>query len=409
MIAENSSLSRVCVEDLCVTYKSPKFAGTVLSQPDGAQADMLWSLQGVSFTVEPGHAFALVGVNGSGKSTVLKALAGVVPCTSKKLIMPEKTLCALDLNLFFHHDFSGFDNLYMMNACFGRKDSELEPQLENILRFSELGDFIHRPVREYSTGMRMRLGVSYILHQEFDCLLIDEILSVGDAAFQRKCHSRIKNILAFGKSVVISSHNLDEVAGLCDGLMILVEGRVFRQGRVEDVISSYFQMLDAKVAGEKMIFEHKRPVHEVQGVLEIKNVRFLNAGGEDAIHFPAGSSMKIEITVEIFKHRVTKPLVRVEFYRNDNLFVSGNNNYRKQIFFDLQKGEATIVFDIESLNMVAATYYISVSFWPDEFTSFVTREPYDFHEKRYELTVSSDRTQGAGISYLPGSFYVKSS
>jgi hypothetical protein len=106
---------------------------------------------------------------------------------------------------------------------------------------------------------------------------------------------------------------------------------------------------------------------------------------------------------------VTKPLVRVEFYRNDNLFVSGNNNYRKQIFFDLQKGEATIVFDIESLNMVAATYYISVSFWPDEFTSFVTREPYDFHEKRYELTVSSDRTQGAGISYLPGSFYVKSS
>jgi lipopolysaccharide transport system ATP-binding protein len=402
---DGETMTVVQVENLSVVYSSPRFAGTLLSQPDPRQKDSCWLLEPLSFSLESGKGVGIIGQNGSGKSTVLKALAGIIPAFSGSFTTPEKTLSVLDLNLFFHEDFSGYENLFMMNACFGKTDRQLLECMDKILDYSE---FVHRPVREYSTGMKMRLGVSYILFQEFDVLIIDEVLSVGDLAFQKKCISRLRNLMEHGKSIILSSHNLDEVAALCSELIFLKNGRVAMQGPTEEVVAAYYQEIEEKSSYQTTLVEPRGDLAVLDGHMQIKWVRFLNHEGVPSKHFHSGQPMEIEITLEVDSDVIRDPLVRIEFFRNDNLFVSGMNNYRQNVRFDLLRGEATIVYKIDSLNLLASIYFVSVSLWPNEYTSLVTGECYDFHEKRYQISVYSTRFEGAGLCRIPGSFAIKS-
>jgi ABC-type polysaccharide/polyol phosphate transport system ATPase subunit len=394
----------VSVKNLKISYHTPKHAGTFFTQADPWQNESEWQLEPMSFQLQPGQGLGLVGENGSGKSSCLKALAGVIPSISDELILPENTLTALDLNLFFHQDFSGFDNLFMMNACFAKSDRELEAVIDNIIQFSELEDFIHRPVREYSTGMRMRLGVSYVLFQDFDCLLIDEVLSVGDEAFQRKSNARLKTLLAQGKSIVLASHNMNEVVGLCQNIFLLDKGKILKSGAAEDVIAYYFSRIDEKAFFEKIDFEDSSDPELKQGGLEIKNVRILNQEGEESSHFASGDYVRFEVTVSVTEAKLTDLLMRIEFFRNDGLFVSGMNNYRKGFQLDLDVGEATIFYEIHHLNLLSSVYYISLSFWLNEYASLVSGEFLDIHDKRHEITVVSSREQGAGVARIESRF-----
>ncbi len=402
-------MSRVEVNNLSISYESPRFAGTLLSQSDEAQKETSWLMDPVSFCIPPGSALGVIGSNGSGKSSLLKAVLGVVEPISGEIKVPESMMGVLDLNIFFHPDFSGFENLFMMNACHGKSDKELEERMGLIEEFSEISDFFHRPVREYSAGMRMRLGISYVLFQDFDFLVIDEVMAVGDFAFQRKCLARLSDYIEQGRSVLISSHNLDEIACLCSEIILLDKGKTLRQGSAEEVLAFYMQEAEKKGLFTRSYpgRDKETPPVDPHERLFIRTVRFLNSEGMETSHFSTGESIKIEVTVEVTGEVVESPLFRFEFFRNDSLLVSATNNFRHDAVFNLPQGEATVVLEIDSLTLLASLYYVSISVWPDEYTSMVTGGAYDHHDKKYEISVYSTRMQGTGVACTPGRIKLK--
>lgn len=402
------SMNLVKVENLSISYDTPRFAGTLLSQPDQLQEASSWQLEPVSFEIEEGKGLGLVGVNGSGKSSLLKAILGIIPHNGS-VQTPPNTLGVFDLNLFFHPDFSGYENLFMMNACHGKKDGDLEHKLEMIEEFSQIDTYLHRPVREYSAGMRMRLGIAYILLQDFDFLAIDEVLAVGDLAFQRKCVAFLRDKLQAGKSLLVASHNLDEVATLCDHILLLDKGKIIMYGPVEEVLCTYMQRAEEAGLNARALMNHTgfTPPEPLKERVIITAVRFLNSEHQELGRFFTGEAVTIEVTVKIEKGTAHNPLFRVEFFRNDNLLVSATNNYRHQAYFDLPEGEATVVIELDSLNLLTGLYYVSVSVWPDEYTSLVTGEAFDVHDRRYEITVNSHRSMGTGVCSLPGKIRLK--
>ena len=393
------------VKNLVVRYDTPRGAGTLFSQSDPFQGESHWGLQPISFSLEKGQAIGIVGDNGAGKSSLLKAVAGLIPFEGE-IVRPSKCLTAIDLNLLFHPDFSGYENLFMMNACHGYPDSHLHEILKTILEFAAIGQFIHRPVREYSAGMRMRLGIAYILYQQFDLLLIDEVLSVGDLAFQRQCMGRMRDLIREGASLLIASHNMSEIAHLCDELLLLESGQVIMHSDTDQVLGEYLKRCEEKgLYAPSVLPPAPRGLSPDQ--INIEFVRLLNRDDHEVKTISSGETLKIEVTVKINLDEVYNPLFRLEFFRNDNLLVMATNNYRLKERVDLGKGQATLVFEFEKLNLLASLYTISISIWPDEYASLVTNEAYDWRVREFELIVRSHRSQGTGIVNSPAKCYLK--
>ena len=200
---------------------------------------IFWALRDVSFTVSPGHMLGIVGRNGAGKSTLLRVLSGVSRPDEGAVEMFGRVDALLDLGTGFHPDLTGRENVYVNGVINGLTRREVTQRFDSIVAFAELEDFIDSPLRTYSTGMQMRLAFAVATHTHPDILLIDEVLAVGDAAFQRKCLDRIGQFKAEGCSIVLVSHDTELVAELCDEALWLRGGVVAAYGTGADVVKRY--------------------------------------------------------------------------------------------------------------------------------------------------------------------------
>lgn len=200
-------------------------------------------LKNVSFSVEQGEAIGLIGVNGCGKSTMLKLIARIIYPNEGQIQVNGRVSSLIELGAGFHPDMTGRENIYTNASIFGLTRDEIETRLENIIAFSELGDAIDTPVRTYSSGMYMRLAFSVAIHVDADILLIDEILAVGDAAFQDKCFARLKEIKANGTTIVIVSHSLGQIEEICDRSIWLCQGEIMAQGIPQKIHEQYLNSL----------------------------------------------------------------------------------------------------------------------------------------------------------------------
>lgn len=188
------------------------------------------ALDGVSFEIGEGEAVALLGYNGSGKSTMLKMISGVLRPDSGKVLTRGRVAGLIEVGAGFHPDLSGRENIYLNAAILGMSKKETDERFQSIVDFSEIEQFIDTEVKHYSSGMFLRLAFSVAIHTEVDILLIDEILSVGDEPFQKKCLARIRELHAAGKSLVVVSHDLDMVSDLCERGILLRDGQVAYDG-----------------------------------------------------------------------------------------------------------------------------------------------------------------------------------
>jgi ABC-type polysaccharide/polyol phosphate transport system ATPase subunit len=207
------------------------------------RATQLWALRDVSFDVPPGQALAVVGQNGSGKSTLLKVLAGIIPPHRGTVAIGGNVAAMLELGAGFHADFTGRENVYMNGTLNGLSDEEIAARFDEIVAFAELEEFIDMPVRTYSSGMQMRLAFSVASYVNPDVLLLDEVLAVGDAAFQRKCMKRIYDFRRGGGTLVFVSHDASSVETVCDRAILVVHGEVVDDGEPADVLTTYNRML----------------------------------------------------------------------------------------------------------------------------------------------------------------------
>lgn len=196
-------------------------------------------LKDINFNIRQGEAVALIGTNGSGKSTLLKLLTKIIYPNKGKITTEGKLTSLLELGAGFHPDFSGRENIYFNASIFGLTRKEIDKRLDKIIEFSELEKFIDNPVRTYSSGMYMRLAFSVAINVDADILLIDEILSVGDEHFQRKCFEKMKELKAEGKTMVFVTHDMGAVKELCDRAVWLCNGVVRMDGDTATVVDEY--------------------------------------------------------------------------------------------------------------------------------------------------------------------------
>lgn len=200
-----------------------------------------WALREVSFSVKKGERIAILGLNGAGKSTLLKVIAGVLKATEGTVSKSGVLVPLLELGAGFDPQYTGAENIYLYGAMLGYTKAFLKEKYEEIVAFSELGDFIHVPVKNYSSGMRARLGFSIATLVEPDILILDEVLSVGDVKFRKKSEKRIKEMFKKGTTVLFVSHNLTQVKTLCTRAIWLEGGHVVADGPVEEVAEQFEQ------------------------------------------------------------------------------------------------------------------------------------------------------------------------
>ena len=201
------------------------------------------ALKGISFIIREGEAVAIVGRNGSGKSTILKIIAGVYRPTAGQVRISGQVGALIELGAGFHPDLTGRENIVLNGLLLGLSKREIHAREQKILDFAELGDFIDSPVKQYSSGMFMRLGFAVATEIDPDILLIDEILAVGDETFQRKCAERIEDFRRRGKTIVFVSHNLGAVRQICHRALMIDSGLLFADGPVDEVVSDYEQRM----------------------------------------------------------------------------------------------------------------------------------------------------------------------
>lgn len=203
-------------------------------------------LKGISFEIKKGMGVGLVGQNGSGKSTTLKLLTKIMYPDSGKIEMFGRVSSLIELGAGFHPDMSGRENIYINASIFGLTKQEINSKLDSIIEFSELRDYIDNPIRTYSSGMYMRLAFSVAIHVDADILLIDEILAVGDIAFQKKCFEKLREIKKNGTTIVIVSHSLNQIEEICEESIWIKDGLIEMKGKPEMVHRKYLEYMKSK-------------------------------------------------------------------------------------------------------------------------------------------------------------------
>ena len=213
--------------------------------------DEFWSLRNVSFTMNKGERTGILGLNGAGKSTLLKVISGVYKPTEGKVIRHGKVVPLLELGAGFDQQYTGKENIFLYGTVLGYTKGYLEEKYDEIVEFSELGKFIDVPIKNYSSGMKSKLGFSIATIANPDILILDEVLSVGDAKFRKKSEAKIMQLMEGGTTVLFVSHSLAQVRRICDRAMILDHGTLKAIGGIDEISNQYEAMIEATDTGKK--------------------------------------------------------------------------------------------------------------------------------------------------------------
>lgn len=201
------------------------------------RADSFRALDDLSFQVGQGEAVAVLGLNGSGKSTTLKLVSGVLEPDAGRVFTRGRVAGLIEVGAGFHPDLSGRENVYLNAAILGMKREEIDTRFDDIVAFSEIGEFIDQEVKHYSSGMFMRLAFSVAIHVELDVLLVDEVLSVGDAPFRAKCAEKIKELTSTGVTMLVVSHDMNMIKELCERGIVVAKGKKVFDGPVDEAVA----------------------------------------------------------------------------------------------------------------------------------------------------------------------------
>ena len=393
----------------------------------------LWALRDIDVEIKKGETVAFIGENGSGKSTLLKLLSGIYTPDEGEIATQGKISTLLELGVGFHPDLTGEENIFLNGSMLGFNQKEMKKKFEEIVNFSEIGDFIYSPIRTYSSGMAMRLAFSIAMCVDPDILLIDEVLAVGDEAFQKKCLKRLEGFKMAKKTIVIVSHALEMVREFCERAILLFEGRLIIDGSPEVVIDKYHAMLSTKertsdleriveaekvyvpIMNEKSVLEEKEekkvekekkkneeffpqePKYERYGTFEAEIVEVVlrNEKEEETNTFTSAEGMSICLKIR-FHRDVEGPIVG--FYirecKGDRLLnIYGTNTRWKNIELgSFERGEEIEVKFLQRLSLPEGIYYTLAAIADAEETKF-----YDWQENVKTFIVKKEDSLWTGM------------
>jgi ABC-type polysaccharide/polyol phosphate transport system ATPase subunit len=295
-----------------------------------------WALDGISFDVARGGALGVIGPNGSGKSTLLEIVAGTLEPTRGRVITQGRMAALLSLGAGFNPEFTGRENVFLNGEIMGLSRKEMERNLPRIERFAEIGEFIDRPVKTYSTGMYVRLAFSAAIHIDPEILVVDEVLAVGDAIFVNRCVRKFEELRKRGLTVLLVTHDVGLVKLLCDRAMLLYHGRILAEGDPNDVVNRYNGLvLERQHAFEQELPSPSLPELEDAAPLEytfrhgdrqavVAKVELYNEAGRPAMIFRSGENVRVRVLVH-FREAHLRPVVGVMIRTRIGMDVYGTN------------------------------------------------------------------------------------
>jgi ABC-type polysaccharide/polyol phosphate transport system ATPase subunit len=390
------------------TLKSALLSGSVLKdlRPDA----IFEALKGVSFDVAQGRTFGIVGRNGSGKSTMLKLIAGIGKPTAGTVRVRGRVSALIELGAGFHPEISGRENVYINGLMLGLTRREIGERFDEIVRFAELDEFIDAPVKTYSSGMYMRLGFAVAINVDPDVLLVDEVLAVGDEAFTHKCLDKFAEFRRRGRTILLVTHSLDLVTRFCDEAIWLDAGVIKAHGDPKRVIDAY--LLDVAASENRELAAGDRspelqvasqtspdsnipnPATEPADMftaaegrwgsreVEITAVEMMGASGHPTHLFKSGERVEVRLHVRAHQ-RVNDFAFGVGIFNADGICCYGTNTHIEGASANELSGEGLVILTISSLDLVEGTYKLDVA---------VHRQngvPYDYHRLLYTFRVKS--------------------
>jgi ABC-type polysaccharide/polyol phosphate transport system ATPase subunit len=408
------------------TLKSALLSGSLIR--DLNPNETFNALQGVTFSVPKGSTYAIVGRNGSGKSTMLKCVAGITKPTTGRVAVSGRVSALIELGAGFHPEISGRENVFINGIMLGLTKREISRRFDEIVEFAELEDFIDAPVKTYSSGMYMRLGFAVAIHVDPDVLLVDEVLAVGDEGFTHKCLDKFSDFRRRGKTILLVTHSLGLVERLCDEALWIDEGKGRTSGDPRRVVGAYITDVErseeaaltaadarARVQADAApaSAEPPSPVSREPGPatdtpqdmfrasegrwgsreVEITDVALL-AGDDTPTHvFQCGEAMTIALRLRA-REPVTDFAFGIGIFNAEGLCCYGTNTEVEEYVPQLLSGDGEVRFRIDALDLVGGTYKVDVA---------VHRRdglPYDYHRLLHTFRIKS-RTKDVGIFRPP--------
>jgi len=308
-----------------------------------------WALKDIDFEMEKGQVLSLVGPNGCGKSTLLQIVAGILQPTTGRVVTRGRIAALLELGAGFNPEFSGRENVYLNGEIMGLSRAEIDRAMPSIEAFAEIGEFVERPVKEYSSGMYVRLAFSTAIHVEPEILIVDEALAVGDAVFANRCVRKFEELRARKITVLFVSHDLGLVKSLSDRAILLLNGRIAAQGAPSDVINRYIGLvLDRQQARARKDDRVRGSFRHGDGTSEILSAELLNSRGEPVGSIASGEAITIRVRAR-YNSATNDPMVGILLRTRIGTDVYGTNTKIEQIpLGDLKAGdELTVDFHLE--------------------------------------------------------------
>ncbi|HEY1331359.1 MAG TPA: ABC transporter ATP-binding protein [Actinomycetota bacterium] len=349
-------------------------------------AEEFWALRDVSFHVDEGETLGLLGPNGSGKTTMLKIVAGILRPNEGRVTTRGRIASLLALGAGFHPELTGRENVYLNAAIMGLTRQETDRLFPEIVGFAELEDFVDTQVKFYSSGMYVRLGFAIAVHVDPAILLIDEVLAVGDLAFQQRCFEKVSAFQRDGRTIVFVTHWPDQVLRVCNRVLVLDHGAIYAQGEAREVVRD-FRLLMSK---QDLAYGWDTGTKEV----EIVSAEIFREGGGAHEIFAPGDAMTIQMDLKAHAP-VQNPVVSFAIHDDQNRLVYGTNSDWRGVRWDTFEGKHRVQFVLRSLPLVNGRYYVTLGVHSRD-----ARRVYHLQEQHYSFDVVRGE-EDPGAVYIP--------
>jgi lipopolysaccharide transport system ATP-binding protein len=339
-----------------------------------SDSNFVWSLKDIYFTIEQGDAFGIIGRNGAGKSTLLKLLSQITNPTTGNIKVKGRIASLLEVGTGFHPELTGRENIFLNGAILGMTKKEIKGKFDEIVAFSGVEKYIDTPVKRYSSGMYVRLAFAVAAHLEPEILIVDEVLAVGDAEFQKKCMGKMKDVSGEGRTVLFVSHNMTAMNTLCNKVLYLENGRIKDIGEASKVISNYMGA-DITVKTKRIWNENDRPGDDIA---KLNSVRLINHNEQevDVVEFEKGFG--VEMIYEVFQNGYFPiPNIHVMNQSGDHIFVTSQSS--EPHFAEIGIHKSTVWLPRNLLNTGEYIIGIATSTLSPLITHFFVKEALVFH------------------------------
>jgi len=322
-----------------------------------AEPSTVWALRNVSLEVQPGEVLGIVGRNGAGKSTLLKILSRITEPTSGRVELYGRVGSLLEVGTGFHGELSGRENVFLSGAILGMRRAEIARKFDEIVAFAEIEEFIDTPVKHFSSGMYTRLAFAVAAHLEPEILLVDEILAVGDMAFQKKCLGKMGDVARHGRTVFFVSHNLPSIEALCSRCLLFSQGRLAGDGRVHDVLLQYMTAELQPASGTRLLTAHAGRRNDSASIMTVVTI----SGPNDDLSAALKMGQALTASVSFGAERAFTPVLSVTIKNMHGLPIIRANNQLVRSFGFGQRLSGTISCTFDKLPLLPGRYALDLN------------------------------------------------